>query len=144
MRAWSAKSQARLDTCHIDLQNLANSVLQIHDCIVVTGHRDEETQERMFNEGKSKVHWPDGNHNTFPSNAIDLAPYGHGISPWDFEYSLYFAGIVLGTAEQLLNDGEMIFPIRWGGNWSTQRDNPRTFKHVSFVDNLHFELYGAT
>ena len=141
MNQWSQKSQDRLATCHQDLQTLANAVLQIHDCMVVTGHRDQETQERMVREGKSKVHWPNGKHNSWPSRAIDLAPYVNGISPWDYEYSLYFAGIVLGVAEMLRSQGMMQHAIRWGGNWTVERDNPqRTFKGVSFYDGLHFEL----
>ena len=139
MRAWSQTSAAKLATCHIDLQKLANAVLVFHDCKVITGHRDEENQEKMFNEGKSKVHWPDGRHNKLPSEAIDLAPWVPGMNPWDFQYSLYFAGLVLGTAETLLATGRMSYPIRWGGNWSSIRDQ-KSFKDVSFYDGLHFEL----
>jgi peptidoglycan L-alanyl-D-glutamate endopeptidase CwlK len=139
MRAWSQSSANKLDTCHPDLQKLANAVLVFHDCTVITGHRDQQTQERMVTEGKSKVHWPNGKHNSHPSHAIDLAPAVAGLSPWDFEYSLYFAGLVLGTAEILLSTGRMSYAVRWGGNWSATRDQ-RSFKDVSFYDGLHFEL----
>ena len=139
MNQWSQSSLQKLATCHIDLQKLCNAVLPIHDCKVITGHRDKESQEKMFNEGKSKLHWPDGRHNSYPSDAVDLAPYVPGMNPWDFEYSLYFAGIVLGVADTLLQMGRMSYPIRWGGNWSKVRD-ARSFKDVSFYDGLHFEL----
>jgi len=138
MNQWSQSSRDKLATCHQDLQVLANAVLAVHDCKVITGHRTKEEQERMVQEGKSRVHWPNGKHNAYPSNAIDLAPYRPGMNPWEFEYSLYFAGIVLGMADQLYATGYMSAPIRWGGNWSTQRDG-RSFKDVSFYDGLHFE-----
>ncbi len=139
MRAWSQSSATKLATCHPDLRKLANAVLVFHDCQVITGHRNEQKQNQMVQEGKSKVLWPNGKHNTYPSNAIDLAPYVPNMSPWDFEYSLYFAGLVLGTAENLLRSGRMSYAIRWGGNWSATRDG-KSFKDVSFYDGLHFEL----
>lgn len=139
MNKWSQSSARKLATCHQDLQILANTVLIYHDCKVITGHRTEPEQERMVREGKSKVHWPNGKHNSLPSNAIDLAPYRPGQNPWEYEYSLYFAGFVLGIADCLHRKGAMQHRIRWGGNWSSQRDG-RSFKDVSFYDGLHFEL----
>jgi len=139
MRRWSDSSRRKLETCHRDLQTLANTVLGFHDCKVITGHRGKEEQERMVREGKSRINWPNGKHNSFPSNAIDLAPYRPNQDPWDFEYSLYFAGLVLGTAEVLYDMGRMTHRVRWGGNWSSVRDG-RSFKDVSFYDGLHFEI----
>lgn len=139
MNSWSQSSANKLATCHPDLQVLANTVLPFHDCKVITGHRNEEQQNRMYAEGKSKLRWPNGKHNSDPSMAIDLAPYRPGDNPWDYEYSLYFAGIVLGIADILYQQGHMVHKVRWGGNWSTDRDY-RSFKDVSFYDGLHFEL----
>jgi peptidoglycan L-alanyl-D-glutamate endopeptidase CwlK len=138
MRSWSQKSQERLNTCHSDLQLLANEVLSIHDCSVVYGHRPMEDQNRLFAEGKSKKQWPNSKHNQLPSIAIDLAPYVPGVGMWDMEYSLYFAGLVLGTADMLHKMGTMMNTVRWGGNWSSTRD--RNWKLNSFYDGLHFEL----
>lgn len=39
------------------------------------GHRDEDRQNKLFEEGKTKVKWPDSKHNTSPSKASDSAPY---------------------------------------------------------------------
>lgn len=139
MNSWSAKSRANLATCHQDLQVLANSVLGVHDCTLVYGKRDEPTQNRLFAEKKTKKQYPDSTHNTEPlSMAMDLAPYVQGVSMWDMEYSLYFAGLVLGMADALYQQGLMTHRIRWGGNWSTKRD--RNWKLNSFYDGLHFEL----
>jgi hypothetical protein len=138
MRIWSASSQAKLATCHPDLQMLATTVLGIHDCTVVYGRRDEATQNRLFADGKTKKQFPNSKHNPNPSMAIDLAPYVPTVNLYDFQYSLYFAGIVLGTADQLYATGKMQHRVRWGGNWSVQRD--RNYKLNSFYDGLHFEL----
>lgn len=143
MNTWSESSYKKLQTCHPDLIVLANNVLEIHDCTVVWGNRTKEQQELMFAQGKSKVHYPDSKHNIFPSHAIDLAPYVPSLGgvTWDYKYSLYFAGLVLGTADLLYKKGEMNYKVRWGGNWSTKRDKP--FTQVSFYDGLHFELTGV-
>lgn len=143
MRSWSERSRKRLESCHTELQLLANEVLQIHDCSVITGHRGKEDQNRMYAEGKSKLKWPNGKHNSYPSMAIDLAPYVDGVEPWDLKYSLYFAGIVLGVADILYKQDMMQHNVRWGGNWSVIRDGKagaRTFKNTPFYDGLHFEL----
>jgi peptidoglycan L-alanyl-D-glutamate endopeptidase CwlK len=140
MNKFSTRSQDRLDQCHPDLQVLANAVLKFHDCTVITGHRDEAEQTRVFTEKLSTKQWPDSKHNSKPSIAIDLAPYRPNSNMWEFKYSLYFAGLVLGTADALLTSGAMKHAVRWGGNWSTIRDNPRGFADVSFYDGLHFEL----
>ena len=138
MAQWSQKSQERLNTCHSDLQLLASEVLSIHDCSVVYGHRTEADQNRLFDEGKSKKRWPNSKHNSWPSNAMDLAPYVPGVGLWDYEYVLYFSGLVLGTADMMHKMGSMQHKIRAGMNWSTIRD--RNFKLNSFFDGNHYEL----
>ena len=51
----------------------------------------------MVDEGKSKVRWPSGKHNTVPSMAVDVTPYP---VVWDDrERQTLFAGYVLATAK---------------------------------------------
>ena len=140
MNNWSKSSKKKLQECHNDLQILANEVLQVHDCTVVWGYRDEEIQNELYHEGKSQLKYPYSKHNEFPAIAIDLAPYvpSLGGATWDREYSLYFSGLVLGIADRLYKSGAMQHKIRWGGNWSTDRET--SFKTVNFYDGLHFEL----
>ena len=140
MSNFSKTSTRRKDTCHNDLKVLADEVIKVHDCTVVCGNRDEETQNDLFEKGYSRVQFPDSRHNKFPSIAIDLAPYvpSMGGLTYDREYSLYFAGIVLATADRLYRAGLMTHRVKWGGNWSTDRN--RSFKDISFYDGLHFEL----
>lgn len=146
MSTWSSKSKARLDTCHNDLQILANEVIKVHDCSVFEGFRNEEKQNKYYANGTSRVKFPNGKHNKMPSMAIDLAPYKPGHDPYDMENVLYFAGIVLAIAARLYDEGKMSHRVRWGGTWSTKLDDPFQFDVVKangkkgFFDGIHFEL----
>jgi len=140
MAKWSSKSQAKLDTCHSDIQLIANTVLEIHDCSVLEGHRGEQKQNEYYSNGTSQVKFPDGTHNTLPSMGIDIAPYKKGDDPYDMENVLYFAGIVMAVAHQLYVDGKISHLLRWGGNWSTEADAKFAFDRNGFFDGIHFEL----
>ena len=124
-------------TCDVRLQVLAEEVVKYHDCSCIEGWRSEKVQNTHFDEGRSKVRWPDGKHNnTTPeglpcSFAIHLVPYPD--LDWnDRERFYYFGGLVLGTARSLF------IPLRWGGDW----DMDDNFKDQKFDDLCHFELYG--
>lgn len=134
MSKFSKRSAAKLATCDPQLQKLFERVLQIHDCTIVEGRRDKETQNEYFRTGKSKLKWPNSKHNcTAPvlSKAVDVAPYKDGGIPWDdVESFRYFAGIVIGVAAM------MDIKIRWGGDW----DGDNSFKDQTFHDLPHFEL----
>ena len=131
MPRFSAHSEAQLGTCHPDLQRLFREVIKHYDCIVLEGHRGKEDQERYVREGKSKVHWPNGNHNATPSNAADVAPYP--VNWRDRERFYYFGGFVKGVAAELGID------IRWGGDWDSDDD----LHDQTFFDLPHFELQAA-
>lgn len=143
MAKFSNKSQSKLDTCHPDLQLLANEVLRFHDCSVVWGHRNEAEQDLMIKRKVSKLPFPQSKHNRYPSQAMDLVAYVPSLGGivWTIKYSLYFAGYVLATADRLYKEGKMEHRVRWGGNWSTQRD--KSFTKVAFYDGYHFELIGV-
>lgn len=128
MNKWSNTSKERLEQCDERLQALAEAVLQIHDCSVLTGHRSENAQNQAYVEGYSTIQWPYSKHNKLPSLAIDLAPF-----PIDWENTkrfYYFAGIVMGVAKQ------MNLPIRWGGDWDMDND----LDDSNFLDLVHFEI----
>lgn len=128
MNKFSKQSLDRLKTCEPELQELFHHVLQVHDCTILEGHRTEETQDEYFRTGKSKVEYPNSKHNTYPSRAVDCAPY-----PIDWNNTkrfYYFAGIVKGVAEH------MGLVIRWGGDWDGDND----LDDQSFMDLVHFEL----
>lgn len=140
MNKWSQKSKDKLNTCHPDLILIANEVLRVHDCSVFEGHRTQEKQDEYYNNGTSKVKYPNGKHNSIPSMAIDLAPYKKGADPYDMENVLYFAGIVMSTAANLYRQGLITHKLKWGGSWSTQLDATFAFDRGGFFDGIHFEL----
>ncbi len=141
MAQFSKKSMSKRDTCHRDLQVLADEVLRVHDCSFVWGHRNEQEQNKMVARKVSKLRYPHSKHNKYPSEAMDLVAYvpSLGGQVWTVKYSLYFAGIVCGIADLLYAQGKMKHKIRWGGNWSSKRDDPAWTK-VRFYDGYHFEL----
>ena len=110
MPKFGRKSRERLSTCHTDLQKVFNEVIKYVDCSVLEGSRSEERQNKLLKEGKTKVAYPKGRHNSFPSNAADVAPYP--IDWKDRERFHLFAGFVLGMARG------MGITLRWGGDWN--------------------------
>jgi peptidoglycan LD-endopeptidase CwlK len=130
MPKFSPVSLDRLRTCDLRLQGLFERVVQVRDCTILEGYRDQAAQDAAFMAGKSKEQWPNGKHNSDPSHAVDVAPY-----PVDWTNSArfyYFAGLVQGIA------AEMGLPIRYGGDWDGD-GNPR---NQSFNDLVHFEIVG--
>ena len=128
MAKFGRKSKERLLTCHEDLQKVFNEVIKHVDCSVLAGHRDERTQDRLFEEGKTKVRYPMGRHNSKPSRAVDVVPYP---IDWDDRERFHlFSGFVLGL------DRGMGITLRWGGDWNMnfEVDDNR------FDDFPHFEL----
>ena len=128
MPHFGKKSKERLATCHEDLQKVFNEVIKVVDCSVLEGHRDERRQEQLFSEGKTKVHYPMGRHNSKPSRAVDVVPYP--IDWNDRERFHLFSGFVLGVASR------MGITLRWGGDWNMNFE----VDDNKFDDFPHFEL----
>ena len=132
MPKFSLKSNDRLNTCHPLLQKLFREVVKEDDCAALEGHRPRRRQNRLFKEGKSKLKYPKGKHNTMPSMAVDVGPWlkEKGI-PWKSTGQWYFfAGKVKAKAE------ELGIQVRWGGDWD--RDGDVTDQN--FNDLAHWEL----
>ena len=128
MPKFSKKSKAKLNTCDKRLIELFNKVVKKFDCTIIEGHRSKDRQNKLFDEGKSKLQYPNGKHNATPSMAVDVAPYP--IDWNDRERFTYFAGYVVGIAYQ------MRLKIRWGGDW----DMDTQVKDNNFDDLPHFEI----
>jgi peptidoglycan L-alanyl-D-glutamate endopeptidase CwlK len=130
-----------------------NDVIQWWDNSIITGHRNKEDQEDAFRRGTTKLHWPHGNHNKYPSMAVDVAPYHirYGAligTKADIEKIARDTGKSLAWAEAMLRETYcvqagivlstarkygMIF--RWGGDWDKDND----FMDNNFDDLPHFE-----
>ena len=128
MPRFGSRSINRLKTCDQKLQELFYEVVKHFDCSIIEGNRGEERQNKAYADGKSKVKYPNGKHNKFPSVAVDVAPYPIDWSDRDRFH--YFGGFVLGVAKQ------MGMNIRWGGDWNQDTET----KANKFDDLVHFEI----
>jgi peptidoglycan L-alanyl-D-glutamate endopeptidase CwlK len=135
MPDFSQISKNRLSTCAIELQILFNHVIQFYDCTVVCGYRTKVDQEKAFNEGLSKVHYP-GTHSTKPSIAVDVAPFEGNHIDWSRDQCAFFAGYVQATADRLWKIGLMKHRLRTGADWNSNHD----INDTTFWDACHFEL----
>ena len=129
MPTFGAKSLEQLATCDERLQKVFTEVIKHFDCTVLEGHRGQEAQDKAFREGKSKLKWPEGQHNATPSRAVDVVPYPIN---WNDTYRMrYFAGFVKGIA------CSMGIELRWGGDW----DSDTELLDQTFFDFPHFEVH---
>lgn len=71
----SQMSKERLETCDERLITIVSDVLKVMDITILCGHRGKEEQEKAFSEGKSRAHFGQSKHNSYPSLAVDIAPY---------------------------------------------------------------------
>ena len=131
MPKFGKQSNKNLNTAHPKLQLLFREVVKTHDCSVICGHRNEEEQNKAFISGHSNKAWPDGEHNTYLSNAVDVLPYPFKPKDWKDLGKLYmFVGYVKAVAD-MLN-----IKIRCGADW----DGDGSTKDQNFHDLPHFEL----
>jgi peptidoglycan L-alanyl-D-glutamate endopeptidase CwlK len=128
MPRYSKRSKERLATCDEKLQGVFNEVIKHVDCSILEGHRSKERQNKLYDEGRTKVRYPDGRHNADPSKAVDVTPYP--VNWEDRERQTLFAGFVLGIARG------MGLRLRWGGDW----DQDFQVMDNRFDDFPHFEI----
>ena len=120
MNKFSSHSLNQLLTCDEQLQEIMNRAIVEIDFSVLCGFRNEKDQNYAFDNGFSKLKWPESNHNFYPSRAVDIAPY-----PINWNDTLRFvelSKVIKRIAEELMID------IVWGGDW------------VKFIDMPHYEL----
>jgi len=132
MATFSKKSLERLYTCHPDLVILFIEVVRHFDCTVLEGYRGKEAQDKAYADGKSKLQYPNGKHNAFPSMAVDVTPYPVNLN--DKEAHIYFGGFVMAIAAVLYEEGTITHKVRWGGDWDGDK-NPK-----DGWDFVHFQL----
>ena len=110
MYKWGPRSIKHLVTLDERLQKVLNEVIKYVDCSIIEGHRSGERQDRLFEEGRTKVKYPNGRHNANPSRAVDVVPYP---IDWDDRERFHlFAGFVIGIGQS------MGIRLRWGGDWN--------------------------
>lgn len=123
----------------------------VQELTFLEGHRPDERQNEYFAKGKSKVKAgsPAAKHNTFPSQAVDIAPWPIRWGIWpkpdpngkvslkdakrtakELARYYYVAGAMKAKATM---DG---VDLRWGGDWRGTGD----FEDNVFDDLVHFEI----
>ena len=134
MPRYSKRSKDRLATCDQRLQDVFNEVIKHVDCSILEGHRSKERQNKLYDEKRTKVKYPNGRHNSNPSKAVDVTPYP--VKWEDRERQTFFAGFVLGIARS------MGINLRWGGNWDMYKENGKWEDADNRFDDFpHFEIY---
>lgn len=139
MFEYGKTSRQRLNTCNQDLITLFDEVAIDINTSILCGYRSEVEQNKAFDIGTSEKRFPDSEHNTYPSMAVDAAPYFPEIKNTDWEDSAafaLFAGHVLATAKRLYKAGRITHQVIWGGDWNS---NGRCLDH-HFKDYPHFQL----
>ena len=135
MPSFGKSSKRRLVTCHAVLQELMHRLIVRRDCSVVCGHRGEDDQNRAFDEGKSRVRWPDGKHNKTPSRAVDVVPWPE---KWASESAFLELSKIIKEEWVLMEAKDLTqgFRLRWGGDWDGDGDR----EDQIFDDLPHWEL----
>lgn len=140
MPAFSATSRERLRTCDPRLQDVLNDAIEVVDFTIIEGHRGEAAQNKAFAEGKSKLRWPAGKHNRYPSNAVDVAPVYYDETPgakidWN---DLIAFGRVMGVVQACAHRRgiKLRFGLDWDGDFRSVNRDP----DESFLDAPHIEL----
>ncbi len=128
MPSFGKESQKHFDTLHPDLQRVLGEAIKYVDFSITCGFRNEADQNKAFAEGKSKLKWPNGEHNKMPSRAVDVAPYP--INWNDAESFTLLSGVIYGIACTL--GIKLRLGIDWDGDFAT-------LEH-SFKDRPHIEL----
>ena len=150
MPEFSSRSKEKLATAHDDLQKLFEEIIKYFDCTVLYGHRTPKEQFQLYKKGREYkqgqwvktgpvVTYKDGyvkksKHNYFPSLAVDIVPYPIDWS--DVNRMRYFAGFVLGIAQQMYNRGEILHRVVSGFDW----DSDTELKDTRFQDGPHFQI----
>lgn len=133
MPKFSIKSEMQLDSCDVRLQRIARAAILVGpDFSIVEGHRGKEAQHKAFLSGASKLDWPKGNHNAYPSRAFDFSPWPADWSEAETPHVRFaiIAGIMFAVASQLS------IKIRWGRDWNRNWN----LADESFLDWGHIEL----
>lgn len=130
-RKWGNSSREQLNSCTVDVQWLLTQVLlHVADLTVIEGHRNEERQNSLYPKF-TKLKYPHGKHNRYPSEAVDVQPYPRPKNNIRLCSSL---GYIAGAAKQI--GARRGLSVRWGGDWDGDGD----VTDQTFDDLFHIEV----
>lgn len=140
MPTFSEISRQRLATCDSRLQDILNEVIQYVDFMVLEGHRGKEAQDEAVRNGASQKPWPTGNHNSFPSKAVDIAPLSTQMGDKLSWKDLVAFGRLMGYVDCVAkrHGVKLRFGLDWDGDFRTVGQDP----DEKFLDAPHVELAG--
>lgn len=159
MFKYSNRSLEALNSCDPDIQIVFYKAIRYIDITIIEGARNEERQNELYADNKSKASWPMSKHNVIEpdpySMAIDAAPYNSEIKGIDWRTDLeLFHAINLGNAQEIREIVENIkrwkvfiglilgiaaaynVPLYNGSDW----DHDFKFDDQIFIDSPHFEI----
>ena len=132
MPKFSKASLSKLESCHQDIQSVMKESIKHMDFVVLSGYRTPNEQFELYKKGRkfeagkwvkvgTTVTNIDGktklsNHNYYPSQAIDIAPY-----PIDWNDTDRFEALAVVVKKAAKDVG---VEIEWGGDWVTPIDMP--------------------
>jgi len=131
-----ATSNAKLDTCHSDLQRLLRAVAEKVNLTVLCGHRGEEEQNEAVRTGASKTPWPKSRHNSTPAEAVDVWPYVPEVKlDWkDKPAGARLMGYIQAVADSMGIEIEL--GMDWDMDWRSAGFDPEE----NFYDGPHIQL----
>lgn len=132
----SQTSLDRLAGCDPRLQLICKEAIEIVDFTVLEGHRGEAAQNAAVASGNSKLPWPKGKHNAFPSKAVDIAPWLPEVKiDWN---DLVAFGRLMGIIQAIAHRHgiKLRFGLDWDGDFRSVNRDP----NESFMDAPHVEL----
>lgn len=138
-------SLKRLSTCREEIQQVMKLAIQRSpvDFGIACGHRSIAEQQELYAQGRTKpgpiVTHVDGikkksQHNSNPSNAVDIYGWVNAKATWDEKTLLFLAGVIMASAD------ELGIVMRWGGNWDSDGE---IIADQNFLDLPHFEFKGV-
>ena len=97
---FGSRSLLHLQTCHWNLQCVAQEAIKTIDFSIICGHRGKRDQTIAFNCKASMLQWQKSFHNTTPACAFDFLP--HPFTNWkDIESFLEVVEIIQNSAKRL-------------------------------------------
>jgi peptidoglycan L-alanyl-D-glutamate endopeptidase CwlK len=97
-------------------QNKFSHVLARRDISITCGYRSKAEQDKAYEDGFSKLKWPESQHNKRPSRAVDVVPYPE---KWSSVEAFEELAVIVKEEAELLG-----IDVEWGGDWVHFRDYP--------------------
>lgn len=138
MPTFSEASRQKLATCDPRLQEILNEAILYVDFAILEGHRGREAQDEAFRTGKSKLQWPNGNHNSLPSKAVDIAPLSTQVGDRLNWQDVIAFGRLMGYVDCVAkrHGVKLRFGLDWDGDFRSVGADP----NERFLDAPHVEL----